>query len=457
MGSMIATIMVIQTAIRNFLPPWLEKLIKDFFAKFITSLKPQHAIVIEEFDNGNCNDLYDAIQLYLSSKCISSPKVLKFFKHKNAPNVTKKMDSDQSFEDRFKGMKVEWSLKQVTSGKGSRGQETTQYCFKLSFHRSNKEMIHDDYIPHIMKVAEEIRYKNRQRKLYTNSVSDHLGRYWLPIPFSHPSTFESLAINPVLKSEIQEDLKRFMDRKKFYNRVGRAWKRGYLLYGPPGTGKTSLIAAIANFLEFDIYDLELTAVHSNSQLKNLLINTSSKSVIVVEDIDCSLDLSGRTKQVVNKEVKEGDPAKISLSTEKLDPALLRAGRMDKHINLSYCEIGAFKMLAKNYLDIEEHQMIKEAEEILPLVKITPADVAEIFMSCEDNEEMGLVNVFEEMKRRLSKMEDNEIVAELGSPQSLPIEDDETLDSDETVEETCPASGKSGPRLKELRNVLRGNR
>ncbi|KAF6142372.1 hypothetical protein GIB67_023397 [Kingdonia uniflora] len=424
----------------------------------------QHAIVIEEFDNGNCNDLYDAIQLYLSSKCISSPKVLKFFKHKNAPNVTKKMDSDQSFEDRFKGMKVEWSLKQVTSGKGSRGQETTQYCFKLSFHRSNKEMIHDDYIPHIMKVAEEIRYKNRQRKLYTNSVSDHLGRYWLPIPFSHPSTFESLAINPVLKSEIQEDLKRFMDRKKFYNRVGRAWKRGYLLYGPPGTGKTSLIAAIANFLEFDIYDLELTAVHSNSQLKNLLINTSSKSVIVVEDIDCSLDLSGRTKQVVNKEVKEGDPAKISLSTvslsgvlnfvdglwsccagerlmifttnhkEKLDPALLRAGRMDKHINLSYCEIGAFKMLAKNYLDIEEHQMIKEAEEILPLVKITPADVAEIFMSCEDNEEMGLVNVFEEMKRRLSKMEDNEIVAELGSPQSLPIEDDETLDGDETVEE-----------------------
>ncbi|KAF6161773.1 hypothetical protein GIB67_013850 [Kingdonia uniflora] len=156
MGSMIATIMVIQTAVRNFLPPWLERLINDFFAKFLTSLKPQHAIIIEEFDNGNCNDLYDAIHLYLSSKCISSPKVLKFFKHKNAPNVTKKMNSDQSFEDTFKGAKVEWSLKQVTSGKGSRGQESTQHCFKLSFHPSNKNMIHDEYIPHIMEASEEI-------------------------------------------------------------------------------------------------------------------------------------------------------------------------------------------------------------------------------------------------------------------------------------------------------------
>jgi Ni2+-binding GTPase involved in maturation of urease and hydrogenase len=33
-----------------------------------------------------------------------------------------------------------------------------------------------------------------------------------------------------------------------------------LLHGPPGTGKTSLIMAIANALEFNIYDLELTTV-----------------------------------------------------------------------------------------------------------------------------------------------------------------------------------------------------
>nr|AGT16513.1 hypothetical protein SHCRBa_119_B13_F_90 [Saccharum hybrid cultivar R570] len=42
---------------------------------------------------------------------------------------------------------------------------------------------------------------------------------------------------------------------------GTLWSsHRYLLHGPPGTGKTSLIVSIANALEFNIYDLELTTV-----------------------------------------------------------------------------------------------------------------------------------------------------------------------------------------------------
>ena len=44
--------------------------------------------------------------------------------------------------------------------------------------------------------------------------------------------------------------------------AGCAWKLGYLLCSLLGTGKTSLIAAIANLLEFDGYDLELNTVGS---------------------------------------------------------------------------------------------------------------------------------------------------------------------------------------------------
>ncbi|KAM7252709.1 hypothetical protein ACFE04_008218 [Oxalis oulophora] len=35
--------------------------------------------------------------------------------------------------------------------------------------------------------------------------------------------------------------------------------------------------------------------------------------------------------------------------KKLDKALIRRGRMDKHIELSYCDFEGFKVLAKNYL------------------------------------------------------------------------------------------------------------
>ena len=44
--------------------------------------------------------------------------------------------------------------------------------------------------------------------------------------------------------------------------AGCVWKLGYLLCGLLGIGKTSLIVAIANLLEFDIYDLKLNTVGS---------------------------------------------------------------------------------------------------------------------------------------------------------------------------------------------------
>ena len=114
----------------------------------------------------------------------------------------------------------------------------------------------------------------------------------------------------------------------------------------------------------------------------------NKSLIVIEDIDCSLQLTGQRKKKKEKvkdeenkdpiskmayeEEEEESNSKVTLSgllnfidgiwsatggeriivfttnyVEKLDPALIRRGRMDKHIELSYCSFEAFKVLAKN--------------------------------------------------------------------------------------------------------------
>lgn len=89
---------------------------------------------------------------------------------------------------------------------------------------------------------------------------------WDSINLEHPATFDTLAMDPEVKQELMEDLDRFVERREFYKKVGKAWKRGYLLYGPPGTGKSSLIAAMANYLNFDIYDLELSNLQSNLEL-----------------------------------------------------------------------------------------------------------------------------------------------------------------------------------------------
>lgn len=271
--------------------------------------------------------------------------------------------------------------------------------------------------------------------------------------FEHPANFNTLAMDPIKKQEIIDDLITFSNNGEFYARIGRAWKRGYLLFGPPGTGKSTMIAAMANLLNYDIYDLELTAVKDNTSLRRLLIETLSKSIIVIEDIDCSLDLTGQRKKAAKgEEVKDGeasnqakraekDPdggkaSRVTLSgllnfidglwsscggerllvfttnhIEKLDPALIRKGRMDKHVELSYCRFEAFKVLAKNYLGIDTHHLFDDIEKLLNEVDLTPADVAEHLMpkSVSNKVEVcleSLVEALEEAKTAKLKGEES---------------------------------------------------
>jgi DNA polymerase III delta prime subunit len=103
------------------------------------------------------------------------------------------------------------------------------------------------------------------------------------------------AMEPAKKKEVMEDLDAFRNGKDYHASIGKAWKRDYLLYGPPGTGKSTMVAAMVNYLHYDVYDLELTSVHTNTDLCKLFIGTINKSIII-EDIDCSLDLTGKRKR-----------------------------------------------------------------------------------------------------------------------------------------------------------------
>ncbi|OVA13027.1 AAA+ ATPase domain [Macleaya cordata] len=471
MGSLFATLMFIRTAVRDFLPPEVIQVVQHFFVNIFSYLQPKMvSIQIQEFENGYNNDIFDSVQCYLSDNCFYSAQHLKLSRLKNSTNLSYTMIPNQSIQDIFNnGINFKWSFHVTDSGKG---YTNTKMCyFQLSFHSKYKQIVHTSYLPHIMSQAGIIKFKNRGKKLYSNQNVNLNGNWSAVAYFTHPSTFDTIAMDPILKQEIKDDLKKFINRREYYNRVGRAWKRGYLLYGPPGTGKTSLIAAIANFLEFDIYDLELTAVKTNSQLKKLLISTTSKSVIVVEDIDCSLDLSNRkntnkSNGNINSNTNQstGDigstfGSSVSLSgvlnfvdglwsscggerliifttnhKEKLDPALLRPGRMDKQINLSYCDMESFKILVKNYLKIEEHEIMKEVEKMLGLVKMTPADVAEFFMSCDEDAEMGLKNVVKEMKKRLILQSQKEEKKEEMKKEEKGEEDEDEEKNEEEDEE-----------------------
>lgn len=53
--------------------------------------------------------------------------------------------------------------------------------------------------------------------------------------------------------------------------------------------------------------------------------------------------------------------------------------MDKYIGLSHCSFEGFKLSAKNYLNLETHQMFDRIESLIKETNMTPADVAENLM------------------------------------------------------------------------------
>ncbi|KAK0587029.1 hypothetical protein LWI29_016322 [Acer saccharum] len=474
MGSTLASFMFVWAIIRQYCPYEVRRYFEKYTHRFMGFFYPYIKISIHEFTGSRLkrSEAYAAVEAYLSVNSSKSAKRLKAEMGRDSNNLVLSMDEHERVTDEFQGAKIWWLSSKVVSPARSMSYypEQEKRYYRLTFHKQYREMITGAYLEHVLSEGKEIKARNRQRKLYTNSPGYKWPSYkqtmWSHIVFEHPARFETMALEPEKKQEIIEDLVTFSKSKDFYARIGKAWKRGYLLYGPPGTGKSTMIAAMANLLNYDVYDLELTAVKDNTELRKLLIETTSKSIIVIEDIDCSLDLTGQRKKksekssddekekldkgISRKEPKEesnNSSSKVTLSgllnfidglwsacggerlivfttnyIEKLDPALIRRGRMDKHIELSYCNFMAFKVLANNYLKVENHPMFDIIQRLMEETNMTPADVAENLMpkSLSDDVDKclsSLIQALQETKEEAEKKkaeeskEDDELIKE----------------------------------------------
>ncbi|XVF47705.1 hypothetical protein PTKIN_Ptkin03bG0132200 [Pterospermum kingtungense] len=452
LASLLGVLAFCQSLLQVIFPPEIRFACLKFFNRIFHLFSSYCYFDITEIDGVNTNELYNAVQLYLSFSVSINGSRLSLTRALNSSAITFGLSNNDCIVDKFNGVAVLWEHV-VTQRQAQtfswRPLPEEKRGFTLRIKKRDKSLVLDSYLDYIMEKASEIRRKNQDRLLYTNSRGgslDSRGHPWESVPFKHPSTFDTLAMDPLKKQEIMDDLKDFANGQSFYHKTGRAWKRGYLLYGPPGTGKSSMIAAMANYLSYDIYDLELTEVHNNSELRKLLMKTSSKSIIVIEDIDCSINLTNRTKNNNNNpstrnypEMKCGSGSvcgedggnSITLSgllnftdglwsccgserifvfttnhIEKLDPALLRSGRMDMHIYMSYCSYAALMILLKNYLGYKESdldgEVLKEMEEVVDKAEMTPADVSEVLIKNRRYKQKALSELLEALKTRAER-------------------------------------------------------
>ncbi|KAL5713335.1 hypothetical protein ACHQM5_015420 [Ranunculus cassubicifolius] len=464
-ASISGSLVLVKSLANQLIPQPIQAQILSQIQRLFNPLSSQLTIIISEFDGLTPNEIYQAAELFLSTKISPTVKRLRVVKSVREKTNTLKMDKGEEVTDTFQEIPLRWKFMSKETTKpdpydpSAPHQKSENRSFELKIHNKHKDVVLNSYLQYVLDTAKGMREENKVVKLHTIGGLHEDYSNWGSINLDHPATFDTLAMDKKLKTEIIADLDRFVRRKDYYKSVGKAWKRGYLLYGPPGTGKSSLIAAMANYLKFDVYDLELASVHSNSALRKLLIATANRSILVIEDIDCSAHLTkkrpkvhhfGRSSSTVTLSgllnfidglwSSCGDERIIVFTTnhkDRLDPALLRSGRMDMHIHMSYCSVQGFNVLASNYLGIDRNKkntLYLEIEDQIDESQVTPAEVAEELMKSE-NTEIALAGLLECLKRKRKEKDEpkNDDIGEMQEPKKQKLEEEDVSeDKDEEL-------------------------
>ncbi|MDX1159392.1 AAA family ATPase, partial [Sinorhizobium medicae] len=150
--------------------------------------------------------------------------------------------------------------------------------------------------------------------------------------------------------------------------------KGILLYGPPGTGKTSFAKSLAVECDAHFIASSLGQWQSSGHMGDLLkamyatfaeAKASAPSILLVDEFDSfghRAKLSGDNAQymleVINAMLEAVDGATgregviivaASNLPERIDPAFLRPGRLEKHIELSKPDIVGREGILTHYL------------------------------------------------------------------------------------------------------------
>ena len=195
------------------------------------------------------------------------------------------------------------------------------------------------------------------------------------------------------KDLLVEDVKNFLHSREWYQTRSIPYKRGYIFYGEPGNGKTTTCLGLAAELDKDIYFLTLNDLNNDNALRNAFQQLGDNAILVLEDIDCIYN-DRKKNDDVNSSISfstllnclDGAFSKenmiVIMTTnhkEKLDPALIRSGRVDMHLEIN----NPTRKSAQEYIQLffEDDSLVLEKYQdgCMPMV-----DVQDICLRNKDN-------------------------------------------------------------------------
>jgi transitional endoplasmic reticulum ATPase len=183
--------------------------------------------------------------------------------------------------------------------------------------------------------------------------------------------FSAIAGMEELKNTIQLDVIDALNQKERYAEYGLTIPNGMLLYGPPGCGKTFFAEKMAEEISFNFYQIKPSDIQSKfvnasqENIKNLFdeAKQNAPSIIFIDELDAlvpnrdSSNISHMNTSAVNEFLAQmnncGENGIFIVGATNrpnaIDPAILRSGRLDKHIYLPPPDFEARKLMFELYL------------------------------------------------------------------------------------------------------------
>lgn len=295
---------------------------------------------------------------------------------------------------RFRGYRIKFRREQVEKRNFGSGMPVERLY--VSCYGRNPEVLRQ-----LLLEAQRIYVDRDGDKTIIYRAQRDSGMYydWTRCMARPPRPLSTVVLDDAQKHAFIADIKEYLHprTKRWYSNRGIPYRRGYMFYGPPGTGKSSLCFAAAGAMHLKIYLISLNSKTLNEEiLASLFQNLPRRCIVLLEDVDAAGVANKRGEKTtdstadisttpagadnmdddgsqfdgsneVHKLDSDTSNQGISLSAllniidgvassegrilvmttnhiEKLDPALLRPGRVDLRIAFGYSDRDTIKKL-----------------------------------------------------------------------------------------------------------------
>lgn len=211
--------------------------------------------------------------------------------------------------------------------------------------------------------------------------------YWRFHSFKAKRRMDTVFLPEGVLKGLVTDVHRFREARDWYLGRGIPYRRGYLLFGPPGCGKTSAVMALASETSSPLYCLNLSMVANDEELSEAFDSVPMHGILLIEDVDAVGAMrprteAGRSVGIPSRRINpvlithmDDGQTKITLSgllnvldgalspdgrviimttnhPERLDPALLRPGRVDYRLEIGPMKAPEFKAMFTRFYGVD---------------------------------------------------------------------------------------------------------